>query len=106
MLLFSNYLSPQMRYIMGFILIFVVFIFVIYNTIIMLLFSCKILILIIRKQYFKMKNQSLKSEIKTVISHIQVNLDEKSAEQDKNWFMPKHLKRPADDDEVHLFSKG
>ena len=40
MLLFSNYLNPLSRYIMGFILIFVVFIFVVYNTVIMLLFSC------------------------------------------------------------------
>lgn len=54
MLMFNSYVQPEMRYILGFILITVVFIFVIYNIIIMLLFSCKLLILIVRKQYYKL----------------------------------------------------
>ena len=83
MLMFTNYLSPEMRYIMGFMLIFFVFIFVIYNTIIMLLFSCKILILIVRKQYYKLKSKNLKHEIRQIIGHIQVNMDKN---QDKSWF--------------------
>ena len=36
---------------MGFFLIALVFIFVVYNTIIMLLYSCKILIYIIKRLY-------------------------------------------------------
>jgi len=50
-----------MRYILGFFLIAIVFIFVIYNLVIMLLFSCKLLILIIRRQYYKLKRAKLRN---------------------------------------------
>ena len=51
LLCFNNFLGPEMRYMMGFVLIALVFIFVVYNTIIMLLYSCKIFIYIIRRLY-------------------------------------------------------
>lgn len=75
MLLFSNYVEPEMRYILGFILISVVFIFVVYNIIIMLLFSCKLLILIVRRQYHKFQHRKLGSEVKTTITDLQAKLD-------------------------------
>ena len=87
LLMFSNYLSGDMRYIMGFILIFVVFVFVVYNMIIMLVFSFKILIVVVRKQYYKFKSKNLRKEIRKIIDHIQIKLDNKSKLQ-SNWFQP------------------
>ena len=79
MLLFSNYTEPGMRYILGFFLIAIVFIFVIYNLVIMLLFSCKLLILIIRRQYYKLKRAKLRNEVNKVVNKIETNLK-------KMWF--------------------
>ena len=70
MLLFSNYLSPFMRYCMGFVLITIVFIFVVYNTIIMLLFSCKLMILIIRRAYYRRRHRHLRGEVKSITDHV------------------------------------
>ena len=74
MLLFSNYTEPGMRYILGFFLIAIVFIFVIYNLVIMLLFSCKLLILIIRRQYYKLSRRKLGKEVKKIVDDLTVNL--------------------------------
>jgi hypothetical protein len=79
MLLFSSYVEPSMRYILGFLLIAVVFIFVVYNLVIMLLFSCKLLILIIRRQFYRLKRAKLSSEVKKIVNDIQINLE-------KMWF--------------------
>ncbi len=49
MLLFSNFVEPEMRYMIGFFLISIVFIFLVYNFLIMMLFSCNLLILVIRR---------------------------------------------------------
>ena len=49
MLCFTNWLSPLVRYSIGFVMITVVLIFVIYNIIIMLLFACKLMILNVRR---------------------------------------------------------
>ncbi len=79
MLLFSSYVEPSMRYILGFLLIAIVFIFVVYNLVIMLLFSCKLLILIIRRQFYRLKRAKLSSEVKKIVNDIQINLE-------KMWF--------------------
>ena len=70
MLTFTNFVSPLMRYIMGFVLITLVFVFVIYNAVIMLLFSCKFFILIIRKQYYRLKRRDLGREAKALAQKI------------------------------------
>ena len=71
LLLFNNFLGTEMRYMMGFVLIAFVFMFVVYNTIIMLLHSCKILIMIIRRQYLgKICRNKLVNEAKEVTKHI------------------------------------
>ena len=53
LLLYSNFLDAEKRFSMGLVLISAVFIFVVYNTIIILLYSFKIFILIVRRQYIK-----------------------------------------------------
>lgn len=85
LLLFSNYVEPEMRYILGFFLITVVFIFVIYNIIIMLLFSCRLLILIVKKQYYKLQRRKLGSQVKELVQELQVKIDE------QDWFEPDPL---------------
>ena len=70
MLCFSDFLSPLMRYGLGFVLITIVFIFVIYNVIIMLLCSCNFFILIIRKQYYKRKRRILRKEVKQIVNQV------------------------------------
>lgn len=60
-----------MRFMMGYVLIAFVFVFVVYNTIIMLLYSCKILILILKRQYkSKIARRKLVNEAKEVAKHI------------------------------------
>ena len=100
LLLFSNFVSAYMRYILGFVLITIVFIFVIYNTIIMLLFSCRIMILIIRRQYHRMQQKRLNKEVAQITNHIQVDLDEKRDKREtastpqSDWFKPDDLDKP------------
>ena len=74
MLLFSNFVDPEMRYKLGFFLIAIVFIFVVCNLVIMIVFSCKLLILIIRRQYYKLSRRKLGKEVKKIVDDLTVNL--------------------------------
>lgn len=90
LLLFSSYLEPQQRFALGYAFIALVLIFVIYNTIIMLLFSLDFMILIVKRLYYqKVTRRHLKEEAKKVSKHIEGELNSKSSfapDEIKAWF--------------------
>ena len=91
LLLFTNYVSPRVRYILGFVLIFIVFIFVVYNIIIMLLMSCKLFIFIIRRTYARRQRKALRGEVKKVTRGLKSNVEKPGI--DHKWFKPDKLNK-------------
>ena len=70
MLLFSNYVQPEMRYMLGFLLISVVFVFIVYNTLIIVMYSSRLLILVLQRQFYKSKRIAMRSDVSKVLSYI------------------------------------
>ena len=70
MLLFSNFVQPEMRYMLGFLLISVVFVFIVYNTLIIVMYSSRLLILVLQRQFYKSKRIAMRSDVSKVLSYI------------------------------------
>ena len=94
MLLFSDLVSAEMRYMIGFFVIGLVFTFVVYNTIIMLLFSARIAILVLRREYVRMRSKNLKEEVDVVVENIEKDINSWPQEE-RAWFIPDHIDDPV-----------
>lgn len=70
LLCYTNFVSAEMRYILGFILIGIVFAFVIYNTIIMLVFALRIALMYLRRIYVMIIRNKLSKESKHISAKI------------------------------------
>lgn len=81
MLCFNNWIDPLMRDKLGLYLIAVVLIFVIFNTITMLIISFRLFILFIRKLYFRRKQRNLGLEAGKVAKKIRYTLNDKSRDE-------------------------
>ena len=62
LLLFNNYISADMRYILGFLLIGICFAYVVYNTIVIIVYSLHLLCVYLRRIYFHRKRKNLRKE--------------------------------------------
>ena len=59
-----------MRYMLGFLLISVVFVFIVYNTLIIVMYSSRLLILVLQRQFYKSKRIAMRSDVSKVLSYI------------------------------------
>ena len=67
LLLFSSYVSAEMRYMLGFFLIGICFAYVVFNTVIIITYSLHLLWVLIRRIYVQCRRKNLRNEvIKTV----------------------------------------
>ena len=93
MLCFSNFVEPHVRYILGFLLIGIVFAFVIYNTIIMILYSLRLWILFMKREYIRMVKRGVQKEVNEVVEKIEQDINS-WPEKERNWFVPDELETP------------
>lgn len=93
LLLFSDFVSAEMRYLVGFFVIGLVFAFVVYNTIIMLLYSARIAILVLKREYVRMRSKTLKQEVDIVVENIEKDINS-WPEEERAWFVPDNLEDP------------
>ena len=63
LLFFSNQVSSQMRVLLGYILIGIVFAYVIYNTIVILIYSLRIMWLYIKRIFIQCRRKRIKKEV-------------------------------------------
>ena len=55
---------------LGFLLISVVFVFIVYNTLIIVMYSSRLLILVLQRQFYKSKRIAMRSDVSKVLSYI------------------------------------
>ena len=63
LLLFNNYISADMRYILGFLLIGICFAYVVYNTIVIIVYSLHLLWVYLRRIYVQCRRKHLQKEV-------------------------------------------
>ena len=81
LLLFNGFVGPRMRLNLGYVLIGLISIFLVYNGIIMLLRITRLCVLLLRKWRVHRRQRSLRAEANQVKKKIQCELDEISKEK-------------------------
>ena len=66
--MYSNYVAPRMRYILGFFLIAVCFAFVIYNTTVIIVYSIRIFSVFLRRIFVQCRRKRMRTEVLQMVS--------------------------------------
>ena len=81
LLLFNNSVSAQMRYALGFVMIAIFFVFVVYNTIIIIIFSVRVLWVFIRRVSVLCLRKKRREE--AIVTTRKINILQKEIKQNK-----------------------
>ena len=63
LLLFNNYMTAEMRYILGFFFIGICFAYVIYNTIVIIVYSLRLLWVYLRRIFVQCRRKRMRKEV-------------------------------------------
>ena len=96
----NNYVSARMRYLLGFVIIGIFFIFFVYNTIIIIIYSIHTIWMIIRRVFVLCRRKRIREEVLETTRKINAHKTEIEQEMHtKEWFLPQKI-------EGHFFSFG
>ena len=107
LLLFSSYVGAEMRYVLGFFLILVCFVYIILNMIIIAVYSLHLLWVFLKRIYVQCRRKNLRNK---VIKTVKVLNNE--SRLSKDLFEPKdsiaggYKAEPADSSKLHLVLKN
>jgi len=76
LLLFNNYVSAQMRHLLGFVMIGIFFIFFVYNTIIIIIYSVHTLYVYIRRVFVLCRRKKIRAEVLETIRKLNTHRKE------------------------------
>ena len=91
LLLFSSYVSADMRYLLGFFLIGICFAYVVFNTIIILTYSLHLFWVFLRRIYVQCHRKKLRNEVIKTVKKL--NSDRRYS---KIWFTPDKIEDEKD----------
>ena len=87
LLLFSGYVDAETRVLLGYIMIGIIFMFVVFNTIVIIYYTLQRIWLFLKRIFVQCQRKKLRKEVITIVEKINEDL----ANHEKDWFVPDEL---------------